>query len=366
MTARRVGHPEHDVDRAGEVAAQRLVAEARLAQPVGVRQQRVVVRARCRRSSAPTSAQADVGGRRACRRRPAGSRSRARAAGRRRPISPRVSPAPSGPSGVWCSGTSAAASSSAPASTGHHASCSRTWRRSSASRSGASGVGLLEHRRAPASRRSRSTAGRPSATARRRRRRSTAPAGTVHRPRRRAATTSGSLLRPDRVSAAARTSPEYDVRRQAMSIARVNVRTPRPCGHAPAPAAPAAPTTTDSSTTGPPAACQRRKQRQRVGRRRSSARSRSGTAAASRPAAAQQPGEAAVGLVPGRRPPGHDLRLGAGQRDVGEPDVVAGDLAARQRLDLAGRRPGPCRRCRGSARRRGGRAALLAVGDVAG
>ena len=69
-----------------------------------------------------------------------------------------------------------------------------------------------------------------------------------------------------------------------------------------------------------------------------------------RSAAAQQPGEAAVGLLPGRRPPGDDLRLGAGERDVGEADVVAGGLLPAEGLDRRGSRSGG-RRCRGSARR---------------
>ena len=42
--------------------------------------------------------------------------------------------------------------------------------------------------------------------------------------------------------------------------------------------------------------------------------------------AAQQPGEPTAPFVPRRRPPGDDLRLRAGERDVGEPHVVGGRL----------------------------------------
>ena len=49
-------------------------------------------------------------------------------------------------------------------------------------------------------------------------------------------------------------------------------------------------------------------------------------------AAAQQPGQTAVGFVPGRRPPGHQLGLRAGHRDVHQPAVVTGGLATAEHL----------------------------------
>ena len=109
-----------------------------------------------------------------------------------------------------------------------------------------------------------------------------------------------------------------------MSTSRVNDRTASPDGSSSGTGSTSS-ATTDSSTTGPPACCQRRNQVST-----SSSDGRLVEAVGDRRvvllAAAQQPGDAAVALVPRRRPPGHHLGLGAGQRDVGQPDVVAGHL----------------------------------------
>ena len=50
-------------------------------------------------------------------------------------------------------------------------------------------------------------------------------------------------------------------------------------------------------------------------------------------AVAQQPGQSPVGFVVRRRPPGHDLRLRPGHRDVHQPAGIAGLLPPAQRLD---------------------------------
>ena len=71
-----------------------------------------------------------------------------------------------------------------------------------------------------------------------------------------------------------------------------------------------------------------------------------------RAAAAQQPRQPAVGFVPGRRPPRHDLGLCPGQRDVGHSAVVAGILTAVQLFDRLPFGAGLCRRCTGSECRR--------------
>ena len=132
-------HPQHHVDRAGEVAPQRLVAErARSAV-------RRTTRAGRRRAGAPQQRRHVARGvrrrarSRAGRRRSAGTRSRARRAGRAAGCRPGAAPRRAAPSGVSCDGSSASASSSAPTPTGHQGSCSRVRAASSARRSGASG-----------------------------------------------------------------------------------------------------------------------------------------------------------------------------------------------------------------------------------
>ena len=114
------------------------------------------------------------------------------------------------------------------------------------------------------------------------------------------------------------------MRRQVTSTSRENDRTASPEGSSGGTGATSS-ATTDSSTTGPPACSQRRNQVSTSSSPGALSRL-SGHRRVVLLAAAQQPGDAAVALVPGRRPPGDHLGLRAGQRDVGQPDVVAGDL----------------------------------------
>ena len=158
-----------------------------------------------------------------------------------------------------------------------------------------------------------------------------------------------------------RISPEYEVRRQARSIGAARSAAPRAAVGGGGTAGGAGAAGRLARRVGPPAASQARKQR----RRRSSVAGAGhpvGHRGLAGPATAQQPGQPAVGLVPRRRPPGHDLGLGAGERDVGQPDVVAGHLGAAAGLDVARARAAG-RRCRGSAGRpRGGSTTLRGPG----
>ncbi len=122
-----------------------------------------------------------------------------------------------------CIGTSAAASSAAGTSTGHHTECSRICASSSAARSAANGSAVSSTactsvpNFAPIG---RSAIGDGTAVGagvgRRRRHRHVADLVV------RVSTTSGSLVTPPAVSAA-RISPEYDVRRHDASMLAVEV-----------------------------------------------------------------------------------------------------------------------------------------------
>ncbi len=129
------------------------------------------------------------------------------------PICRSVTPSASGPRGVSCIGTIAAANSSAATSTGHHTACSRTCASNSAARSAANGSAVSNTactsvpNFAPIG---RSAIGdgtsAPTADA----------VNGISATSSSSSTTSGSLLTG--VASAARISPEYDVRRHAASI----------------------------------------------------------------------------------------------------------------------------------------------------
>ena len=124
----------------------------------------------------------------------------------------------------------------------------------------------------------------------------------------------------------ARISPEYDVRRQSVSSVRMKRRTSSGPGDARASSAGAAPGVAVSSASAP-ASCQAvsaASASKSVGTG-----TRSGTVASPLRPAEQQPAEAGVGGVLAGPPPGHDLRLGTRQRDVGEPQLLAGVLGPR-------------------------------------
>ena len=133
----------------------------------------------------------------------------------------------------------------------------------------------------------------------------------------------------------ARISPEYDVRRQAVSIVRVKRRTASPVGGSAA--------TEHRARLVPRLLVHQRARllplgersgRLEVGRHRRPAR---GTSRLTGRAAEEQPAEAGVGGVLARRPPGDHLRLGAGERDVGQPELLAGALGAARRRSGIGR-----------------------------
>ena len=250
----------------------------------------------------------------------------------RSPMSVSVSPLASGPREVCCIGTSAWASASVVASTDHQRRCSSTRRCSSASTSPASGSACSstpwtsEPKVAPAG---RSAIGEGTS----------APDGTdssipVVGSRSSSAWssstvpgTSGSASTAEVTScSSARISPEYDVRRQSVSMLRTNWRTSsRPVS-----------SPRGSTGAGPTSAClegQRsgllplgeRGERLEVtrhghpvGHRRLSGRP-----------AEQQPAEARVGGVLAGSPPGHHLGLGSGERHVGEPQLLARVLGPR-------------------------------------
>ena len=107
--------------------------------------------------------------------------------------------------------------------------------------------------------------------------------------------------------------------------------------------------TTDSSSTGPPTVSHARKRGHRVGVVDLRAdRTGPGTTGSPgwRPRSSRD--SPPLGSSSGRRPPRHHLRLRAGQRDVGEPDVVAGGLARGPAAAPRCSRGCPCRRCAGS------------------
>ena len=124
----------------------------------------------------------------------------------------------------------------------------------------------------------------------------------------------------------ARISPEYDVRRQSVSSVRMKRRTSSGPGDARA------------------VECRRRAGRRRLERERARVlpgrergqrlevgghRHPIGDGGLPLRPAEQQPAEAGVGGVLAGAPPGHDLRLGTRQRDVGEPQLLAGVLGPR-------------------------------------
>ena len=123
------------------------------------------------------------------------------------------------------------------------------------------------------------------------------------------------------------------MRRQATSIERSKSRTPRFAGTG---------VGVGSGTPVTGTACSRRRPASglplaQVVQRRGVvdlARQRVGHLGLVEHAAAQQPGQPAVDLVPRRRPPRDDLGLRTGQRDVRQPDVVAGHLRAALGGDL--------------------------------
>ena len=112
----------------------------------------------------------------------------------------------------------------------------------------------------------------------------------------------------------------------------------------------------DGSTATEPPASRPRCERTRGDRVvAAAAGTRSGGCRRARAAAEQQPAAAARRGVRRGRPPGDDLRLGAGERDVEQPQVLAALLA---RCALGGavgsrRRPGRRRAARAARRRRG-------------
>ena len=178
--------------------------------------------------------------------------------------------------------------------------------------------------RAPACRTSRRSAARPSATADPHR-----PAACGHRNVGdlvvAAATISGSLPTPG--VSAARISPEYEVRRHVVSMARWKCRTPRPSA-APGRLAPDAGAIDRLLEHRPAGGLPLPKQRQRVvvgDPFRIAAVGHRGLPGSPAP---QQPRQPAVGFVLRRRPPRHHLRLRPGHRDIGQPAVVAGGFSA--------------------------------------
>ena len=241
------------------------------------------------------------------------------------PIWRRVRLSASGPSGVSCSGTSAAARSAAGTSTGHHTECfvdrgsairrrgrRRTGRRSPAPRAPGvpnfAPVGSSRHRRRDV-----------GALGRCRRARCRGPRRRVRRPPVRCSPrTPPAPSGPDRSTRCAATR----CRCCGGSAGRTDRRVGIGRESSGAGAAIAA-----SSTTGPPAASHSREALQRllVGHRPGRA------LVADQPvtgaAVPQQPRQTAVGFVLRRRPPRDDLGLRPGHRDVHQAAVVAGGFA---------------------------------------
>ena len=156
-----------------------------------------------------------------------------------------------------------------------------------------------------------------------------------------------------RCVSATRISPEYEVRRHVVSIARWKCRTSRSLGGgSPGRAAARRHHRLLDHRTARGLPLPQPRHRVVVGDSRRL--TTIGHHRLTGSATAQQPRQPAVGLVARRRPPCHHLRLRSRQRDVGQPAVVAGVLLAAQLLDGADSRDCPCRRCAGSGRRRRG------------
>ncbi len=197
--------------------------------PVGVGGQRIGRPAGARRSSTPDVGQPNDPARRpAGRRRPAETRSPSPAIGPADPIWRSVNPPANGPSGVSCIGTIAAASSAAGTSTGHHTECRGSAPRVRRSRSAANGSAVSSTactsvpNFAPVG--SSAIGDGMSGPGRRLDQRNVADFVVQLGDLRLTAHPSS--------SSAARISPEYEVRRHAVSMARWKWRASRSDGRA--------------------------------------------------------------------------------------------------------------------------------------